>query len=181
MFQAAAGPPPPQQPETVLTAQRIPNSVIAGATRHIAQPPPMQNTGLVADLCKIIERQSQEIANLVNTRTSGTGAADGTSDAVERKRTDDDQPSVKIPIKPVPEFEQECEVCQNIHSAPASRFCCHAHGWGCTQLSHFHGMAGVGPIDRGRAARRAPPRQEASRSDLFVWARGTTPSPAPRP
>jgi hypothetical protein len=37
-------------------------------------PPPPQNQGLVADLCKIIERQSQEIASLVHHR-AGTGPA----------------------------------------------------------------------------------------------------------
>ena len=75
------------QPEPVLPQQSIPNQMLAVSPSQQPangmgipmQPPqaqmqPGQNSGLVADLCKIIERQSQEIANLVQTRTAQTNS-----------------------------------------------------------------------------------------------------------
>lgn len=70
-------PGPPQQPE--LAPQGLPGMIPApmagmGASGIPSQAPlqvqaqAAQNNGLVSDLCKIIERQSQEIANLVQHR-----------------------------------------------------------------------------------------------------------------
>jgi len=78
----------PRQPGTVLTANNVPNSLMVAPhgempllpqASHLPLQPPLpppqqhedqspQNAGLVAHLCKIIERQSEEIANLVQNR-----------------------------------------------------------------------------------------------------------------
>jgi len=64
----------------------------SAAAAAVAQP---QNKGLVADLCKIIERQSQEIASLVQTRADkeqpnttavAAAAASAYSNARRRRR-----------------------------------------------------------------------------------------------
>jgi len=74
----------PQQPEPALNPQTMPNHMTTQQQQPgriptqpgdtLAQVQPAQNSDLVADLCKIIERQSQEIANLVQTRKTASVA-----------------------------------------------------------------------------------------------------------
>ena len=58
-------------------AQSQPAGPSSSSNAAPASPPagPLQNKGLVADLCKIIERQSQEIACLVQNQAELTNAS----------------------------------------------------------------------------------------------------------
>lgn len=73
-----------QQPQPVMA----PPPGMTGFPPQVAAPPPVsfpgaqgpgipqleQSKGLVSDLCKIIQKQSQEIANLVQTQSAGAGS-----------------------------------------------------------------------------------------------------------
>lgn len=60
-----------------------------------APPGPAQNKGLVADLCKIIERQSQEIASLVQNRPGSSAAAAAVTPQLDGPKS----PGVAAPAK----------------------------------------------------------------------------------
>ena len=74
----------PPMPPIVMPPQ-VPNYPPQAAAAQQQQQP--QNKGLVADLCKIIERQSQEIASLVQTRNAAAPAAAAAVTPVEAPKS----------------------------------------------------------------------------------------------
>ena len=74
---------PPIAP--MVMPQQVPNYPPQAAAAAQQQQP--QNKGLVADLCKIIERQSQEIASLVQTRNAAAPAAAAAVTPVEAPKS----------------------------------------------------------------------------------------------
>ena len=91
--QPAQPPPPPPPRERSCPSVQAAHAVAAAL--------PQQN-GLVADLCKIIERQSQEIASLVNNRNNGAGASSAASTAAPQEAPKSPSQSVAHPV-PQPE------------------------------------------------------------------------------